>query len=95
MEKKLKGRAFRFEDGDGMFTIGCKTPEEALAVMKRDFYEWDHEELPAEMVLENVKEDWMYQHRACDGYYSIGENTCGACGETTRGNGRKTFTIYY
>lgn len=88
-----KPEAHRFTDGDGFYTVRCKTKEQArdamLAYMKNDS---DYEGY--EITIEDIHEEIAYLHRKC-GYTTLGENMCGECGEPTRGNGRKTFAYYF
>jgi hypothetical protein len=97
----MKPRAYFYTEGEGMWVFGCKTAEEALEAMRKEYLEADEQPGFVEeyygfgierITLENVKKDRIYYHRICS-YYTVGENWCGDCGEQTKGNGREAFIL--
>lgn len=93
MTTDRKPHAYPFTDGDGFYTVRCKTKEQAKTAME----EWmknDPEYDGVEIKLDEIQQETAYHHRKC-GYTTLGENLCGDCGEQTRGNGRITFAYYF
>lgn len=93
--------AMFFTEGEGMFTLRCKTVKQAQKEMQREIdlsTETDLEMLgfgkDLVIKLEDVQEQIMYEHRKC-GIYTIDEPICMECGEELyRNRGRKTFVVY-
>lgn len=92
--------AYFYTEGDGMYTMGCKTIDDAIEAMKKAFEEFGKPGEAEEyygfsmdrVKAENIKKDRIYYHRACH-FYTVGENWCIECGEQTKGNGREAFVL--
>lgn len=84
-----KPEAIEYEDGDGIFTLRCKTKEEAQKAMQ-SLVDSDFPD-KFKVKLDKIKETIMFAgHRKCGGY-TIGDSTCWECGEDTNHVGRRTF----
>jgi hypothetical protein len=89
--------AYFYSDGDGMFTVGCNTIDEAIIAMQEA---WDddpdyYKEQFGNVVFskDTIEESVYFTHRICH-YYTIGYDAiCGECGEPLKGKPWKTFTI--
>jgi hypothetical protein len=90
-----KPRALINSEKNGVFTMSCKTKDEALKLMQEEIDEWqcleDDEMEDGQIVvdIEEIKETYMYYHRKCS-YYNF-EQQCEECGEQCGTVGRKTF----
>ena len=90
--------AIFFEDKDGMFAVGYKNKTDAIKALQ-ELWDEDLEQKKQEMgdikfTEETVKEDVVYEHKICN-YYTLDENICGECGESTTGHGQLSYSINF
>lgn len=73
-------KAYFYSEGLGMFATGCKTPEEAIAIMRKEYTSGNESEESVGFSLEQIKADELKIDTA---YYDFGEETmsCIRCGK--------------
>lgn len=92
--RNRKPAAYKFSEVDGFFTLRCPSREVARDLIEKEARGYDMIDADKHISLEEVKEERMYYHKACE-FYNIGDNTCGECGEPCGTNGRRTFVLYF
>lgn len=103
---RYKPEAFIYEEEHGAFTRGCSTKEKAQKAILEAVLEYVEDERleayfekPEDVVIniDRIKEDRMYPgHRKCDAnYWTVGEDICEGCGDSTGGRGYRTFTYEF